>query len=405
MKLAHVTVGAAALVLSMTQTGAGQSATPWNLVEHTVATDLRGAYDVVVADMNKDGRQDLLAVAGGTQSLIWFENPLSAGASSAKEGSWPRHVIATGIQGLINIAAFDIDKDGIPEIAAASGFATEPAKSAGVLTLYTHAADPDAPWTGKEIDRTPASHRLRWIDAEGNGKSRLINAPLAGLKATAPEYKDQNTVYFYDPSDWKRQTVTAAEQGVMHGLYVTDWDGNKRESLLTASFMGVFLHRYANGKWTRTQLAAGSPAAWPNGGAGDVVTVRTKAGRMLAAIEPFHGNSTPYPDISVAVYSGQGEQWSGRTVIDSTLNYGHTLVAADLDGDGVDEVIAGYRGKPNGVNIYRLNADKTWSKSPLESNAMPGSGCRAADFNNDTRIDLTCTGGTMLKWYENLPVK
>jgi hypothetical protein len=81
--------------------------------------------------------------------------------------------------------------------------------------------------------------------------------------------------------------------------------------------MGVFLHRYANGKWTRTQLSAGSTEAWPNGGAGDVVTVRTKAGRTLAAIEPFHGNTAPYQDISLAVYTGQGEKWSGRTVIDS----------------------------------------------------------------------------------------
>ena len=395
MKLAHVAVGATVLLwLGMAPTGLAQSATPWTLVEHTVATDLRGAYDVVVADMNHDGKQDLLAIAGGTQSLIWFENP-----------TWTRHVIASGIQGLINAAAFDIDKDGIPEIAAASGFATEPAKSSGVLTLYTHTSDPNAPWTAKEFDKTPAAHRLRWIEPEGNGKGMLINAPLAGLKATAPDYKDQNAVYFYDPSDWKRQTVTDAEQGVMHGLFVTDWDGKKRESLLTASFMGVFLHRYANGKWTRTQLSAGSTEAWPNGGAGDVVTVRTKAGRMLAAIEPFHGNTAPYQDISLAVYTGQGEKWSGRTVIDSTLNYGHTLVAADLDGDGVDELIAGYRGKPNGVNIYRLNADKTWTKSILESNAMPGSGCRAADFNNDKRIDLTCTGGTMLKWYENQPAK
>jgi hypothetical protein len=395
MKLAHVAIATTILVwVGMSPTVVAQSATPWTLVEHTVATDLRGAYDVVVTDMNHDGKVDLLAVAGGTQSLIWFENP-----------SWTRHVIATGIQGLINAAAFDIDKDGIPEIAAASGFATEPAKSSGVLTLYTHAADPAAPWTAKEFDRTPAAHRLRWIEAEGNGKGMLINAPLAGVKATAPDYKDQNAVYAYDPSDWKRQTVTDAEEGVMHGLYVVDWDGKKREALLTASFLGVHLHRYANGKWSRTRLTAGNPEPWPQNGAGDVAVVRTKTGRMLAALEPFHGNTQPYRDGLLVVYSGSGDTWSGRTVLDNTLNYAHTLVAVDLDGDGVDELIAGYRGKPNGVNIYRLGADKSWTKTVLEQNAMAGSGCRAADFNNDKRMDLTCTGGAMLKWYENQPAK
>lgn len=374
--------------------GRAQSATPWTLVEHTVATDLRGAYDVVATDMNHDGKTDLLAVAGGTQSLMWFENP-----------SWTRHDIATGISGLINVAAFDIDKDGIPEVAVASGFATEPAKSSGVLTLYTHTADPAALWTAKEIDRTPAAHRLRWIEAAGNGKGLLINAPLAGIKATAPDYKDQNSVFFYDPTDWKRQTVTDQEDGVMHGLFITDWDGKKRESLLTASMLGVFLNRYDNGKWTRTRLVPGSPDAWPQGGAGDVTTMQMKAGRMLAALEPFHGNTAPYPDGSLVVYTGKGETWGGRTVLDNALNYAHTLVAADLDGDGNDELIAGFRGKPNGVNIYRQGTDGKWSKSVVENNAMAGSGCRAADFNNDKRMDFACTGGTMLKWYENQPAK
>jgi asparagine synthetase B (glutamine-hydrolysing) len=92
-------------------------------------------------------------------------------------------------------------------------------------------------------------------------------------------------------------------------------------------------------------------------------------------------------------------------VIDKGLNYGHALVSVDLDGDGADELVAGYMGKPNGVNVYRRNAEGAWSRFVLESNAMPGSGCVAADFNNDKRMDLACTGGTSLKWYENQPAK
>ena len=92
-------------------------------------------------------------------------------------------------------------------------------------------------------------------------------------------------------------------------------------------------------------------------------------------------------------------------MIDKGLDYGHVLVSVDLDGDGADELVAGYNGKPNGVNIYRRSADGSWSKFVLEENAMPGNGCTVADFNNDKRMDLACTGGTSLKWYENLPAK
>jgi len=372
----------------------GQGAVPWNLVPHEVATDLRGAYAVDSADINKDGRIDLIAVAPGTQQLVWFENP-----------SWTRHVIASGVMGLINAAAADTDKDGIPEIAIATGFATVPAKSAGIVTVYTHGADVNEPWTAKEIDRTPAAHRLRFIDAEGNGRKWLINAPLAGVAATVPDYKAQNTVYAYNPADWKRQTVTDAEDGVMHGILATDWDGKGREALLTASFLGVHIHRYDNGKWTRTRLVEGKPAPWPDGGAGEVASVRIKGGRILATMEAFHGNVAPRPGLEVVTYSGSGDKWSGRTVIDKGLDYGHVLVSIDLDGDGADELVAGYNGKPNGVNVYRRSADGSWSKSILEENGMPGNGCTVADFNNDKRMDLACTGGTSLKWYENLPAK
>jgi hypothetical protein len=309
------------------------------------------------------------------------------------------------VQGLINVAAADVDNDGFPEIAVASGFATIPAKSTGVLTVYTHAANVNDPWTAKEIDRMPASHRIRFIAPQG-GRKFLVNAPLAGPNANLPDYKDKNTVYFYDPADaWKRQVVTDAEDGVMHGILAADWDGKGREALLTASFLGVHIHRYDNGKWTRTRLVEGNAAPWPQNGAGEVAMVRAKNARILATMEPFHGNVAPYADNEVVVYSGSGDKWSGRTVIDKGLNYGHALVAVDLDGDGSDELVAGYRGKPNGVNVYRRGSDGTWTKSVLEENAMAGSGCTVADFNNDKRMDIACTGGTSLKWYENLPAQ
>lgn len=395
MKLSQLSAWGTAILLVAGGRAAGQEKMPWTLEPHLVANDLRGAYAVDAADINKDGKVDLIAVAGGTQQLIWFENP-----------SWTRHVIASGITGLINAAAADTDKDGIPEIAIATGFATDPAKSAGIVTVYTHGPDVNEPWVAKEIDRVPVSHRIRFIDAEGNGRKVLINAPLAGPKAAVPDYKDQNSVYSYDPAaNWKRQTVTDAEDGVMHGIVAADWDGKGREALLTASFLGVHIHRYAGGKWTRTRLVEGNPAPWPQNGAGEVAMVRARSGRILATIEPFHGNVAPRPDTEVVTYAGSGDKWGGRTVIDKGLNYGHALVAVDLDGDGADELVAGYNGKPNGVNVYRRTADGTWSKFVLESNAMPGSGCVAADFNNDKRMDVACTGGTTLKWYENKPAQ
>src|SRR5687768_16649606 len=42
---------------------------------HEIATGLRGGYQVVVTDLNKDGRPDVIAVATGLSELVWFEDP------------------------------------------------------------------------------------------------------------------------------------------------------------------------------------------------------------------------------------------------------------------------------------------------------------------------------------------
>jgi hypothetical protein len=382
----------AAIAVIFSTTGRGQSA-PWQLVEHEVATGLRGGYHVTAADVNNDKRVDLLAVATGPKvDLVWFENP-----------SWTRHVMASGFPGMINADAFDVDQDGYPEVVLQSGFSTTPAKGDGRMILLSKGADVNAPWTAKEFDQMPSVHRVRWIDAAGDGRKMIVNAPLGGVKGVPPDYRDKVGIYAYHTADFKRQVVTEDDEGVLHGITVVDWDGKGREALLSASFMGIFVHRYDNGAWRRTRLTAGSTEPWPKNGASDVVEVRTKTGRQLAAIEPWHGNQ-------VVVYTGKGDTWGDRTVIDDTLNDGHTLVNGDLDGDGVDEVVAGYRGGGGGVNIYKRGANGQWTKYAVatpDQKSMAAAGCTLAHLNDDQRLDLACIGTSTanLKWYENRPAR
>src|SRR5260221_1294407 len=168
------------------------TAAPARFIEHTIASDLRGGYQVVVADINHDGKPDLIALASGMKELVWFENP-----------GWQRHVFVGGISAPINCAAWDIDGDGIPEIALAHGFANDPGKSIGIVSLLKHKGDPLQPWEMTEIDRLSTSHRLRWSDIDGNGKKVLVNAPLAGAQVKPPEYKGNVPLVFYRPGSWK----------------------------------------------------------------------------------------------------------------------------------------------------------------------------------------------------------
>lgn len=353
--------------------------------EHTVATGLKGGYQVVAVDVNHDGKTDLIALASGMSELVWYENP-----------GWERHVIADHLSGMINLAAWDMDGDGIPEIVLASGFAMNANESAGVVSVLHHNGDPRLMWSIREIDRLPTSHRLRWADIDGSGHKVVISQPLTNAAATTPQDRLHTPTVMYRPGAWKREMISNREEGVVHGIYIGDWDGDGRDEILSAGFSGIHLYKLGrNGVWNRTEIAKGDPAPWPKCGSSDVAVGHVGKRRFVAAIEPWHGNQ-------VAIYREAGGVWQ-RHVIDDGIADGHTIWTADFNGDGRDEVVAGYRGK--GVNVYYAQDGDgaQWSKMVLDSD-MPAAACAIADLNGDGRPDIACIGSATanLKWYENL---
>jgi hypothetical protein len=356
--------------------------------EHTIATGLTGGYQVVVADLNRDRKPDLIALASGLKELVWFENP-----------AWTRHVLISNISRPINCAAWDIDGDGIPEVALAHEFSNNPAQSVGVVSLLKHKGDPRQPWEITEIDRLSTSHRLRWADIEGNGRKVLVNAPLAGALARPPDYKGTVPLVMYRPGTWKRETVSEELEGVLHGILIGDWNQDRREDILTASFLGVDLFSFdKNKRWQRTRLVNGNPDPWPRSGSSEIAVGRVGRERYFCTIEPWHGNQ-------VVVYRQQAKTWQ-RRIIDTSLNDGHVLVTADLNNDGQDEIIAGYRGQGRSVYVYVAEDQKgfRWSRQVLDDGGIAAAGCAAADLNGDRRPDIACIGSATanLKWYENL---
>lgn len=359
-----------------------------HFAEHTIATGLKGGYQVVPVDVNHDGKVDLIALASGMTELVWYENP-----------TWERHVIVSNIPHMINLAAFDYDGDGIPEIVLAYEFANEAAKSIGIVSLLQHNGDPRQPWTAKEIDRLTTSHRLRWADIYGNGKKVLVNAPLTGADAKPPDYRDRVPLVFYQPGEWKRKTISDANEGVQHGILITQWDRSGKDSILTASFSGIHLYQFGKGgTWQRTEIAKGSPDPWPKGGSSDIALGTLNQARFLAAIEPWHGSQ-------VAVYQQRGNAWE-RSLIDDSLVDGHTIVVGDFDSNGRSEIVAGFRGGSHSVYLYTSARDgKSWNRSFLDNGGMAAAACAVADLNGDGRQDIACIGSATanLKWYENQP--
>lgn len=351
--------------------------------EHTIATGLRGGYQVVAVDLNRDRRPDLIALASGMTELVWFENP-----------GWERHVIANGLNRMINVAPHDTDGDGVPELIVAHEFANIARNSVGVVSVLKHTGDPKSLWERRDIDKLTTSHRLRWADVDGKERRVAVNAPLTAAGAEPPLYEGATPLVFYDAGDWRRQEIPTENRGVVHGILIHDWNGDGRDDVLTASFGGIHAHsRDKKARWTRTEIARGNTAPAPKGGSSDIAIGRLGKKRFLAAIEPWHGNE-------VVVYSPK------RAVIDTAMTDGHTILTADFDGDGRDEIVAGCRGEPRSVLLYR-EAKGSWTKQLVDSGGIAAAACTAADLNGDGRADLACIGSATanLKWYENVPAR
>jgi hypothetical protein len=372
---------------------------------HEVAKIPEG-YQVAVADVNGDGRLDILGLSSGQNVVEWYENP-----------SWkPRPITTTTAR---NISLAPLFHPGYPArgLALASDFALDDSTHGGSLWWAEPAADWDREWRLRPLGKIPTSHRLRWANLEGKGRLALVDAPLLGFGAVAPEYKVPAPLTWFEmpevfiqghasvqetpPLAWPSHRIDESLT-VVHGLNVLDWDGDGRDEILTASFEGVHLFHsggyLANPPWSRTQLAAGDQQSTPKRGSSEIGVGRVGGKRFLATIEPWHGDQ-------VVVYSEAppGQLWT-RHVIDPTFHEGHALACADLDGDGNDEIVAGFRGPGTSLYVYYAadSSGENWKRQLLDGE-MAASGVAIADVNGDGRLDVVAIGSSTgnVKWYEN----
>jgi len=375
---------------------------------HLITDQLRGGYSVAIADVNHDGKLDIIPVAAGQAELAWYENP-----------AWERHVMIDDKKAMLWASPADIDGDGVPEFALLSDFGQDPKTSKGSIWLLKSQGDPKAMWKSYAVDAVPTAHRVTWVDLEGNGKKEIVMAPFVGLKGWEdPKYKDNVPLLFWRvPSTldapWKRETVDDKLYGVVHHLHAVKWTPGKRDELLVAGFDGIVLYTPSGQgdklRFDRKVLATGDePRNVPGAGGmtqgtNDIYPIHIKGKRFLAAQEPWHGDE-------IVVYSEKGGQWQ-RNVIFKGLVQGHEIAVGDLNGDGRDDIVAvdvTNRGRPTPASVHIFySEDDTgthWRHELLDENMMAGSGVVVADINGDGRPDIVAISGNQVKYYENLGI-
>ena len=325
-------------------------------------------YGLAIGDVDGDKKPDIL-LADKSQA-VWYRN-----------GDWKRFVMTENINPRVVtrfldnvcIAARDIDGDGKVEVALGAnwnpGETTDKAKS-GSVHILERPDDPTKRWGSKKLDHLPTVHRMHFVKSGKGFELQVL--PLHGLGNRGGAGEAVKMLH-YSAGDWK---MVAHDIGLhaTHNFDVAVGVVASGEGVIVGGKEGViFWNNLKQEKIVSNPLSRG------------VGEVRIE-NRMVATIEPMHGN-----EVVVYHLPETGSKEPLRTSLDATLDQGHALAIADLDGDKKPEVLAGWRGGKGGIRIYTQSADG-WKTEALDDGGIACEDLKVADLNGDGKPDVIAAG-------------
>ena len=369
---------------------------------HTV--DLGASETAAVADVNRDGRLDIVS------GEHWFEAP-----------RWRKHKFRS--LGFSNnyIDAFsdlpvDVDGDGYVDIATVTWFAKK-------ISWYRNpgkAAAPAGGWTEAPVNAGFNVEFAILADMDNDGRAHEIVAQENGTGQAWYEVRGKA---------WVKHVVSDRSYG--HGIGAGDVNGDKRNDILTPRGWLEAPADPRSGGWTYhpawesvntpvtpRETAAANPAGPPRVAELGFIHVLDVNGDGRNDVLTAAGH-----DYGVFWFEqGPEGKWTRRT-IDPAWSQGHASTLVDLNRDGRLDFVTGKRfmahngsdpgeKEPLGVYWYEYRpvdrpggpAGVEWIRHVVDYSSRMGGGMQipAVDVDGDGDLDLVCAGKSGLFFVENL---
>jgi hypothetical protein len=359
--------------------------------------DLGASETCAVADVNRDGRVDIISGEN------WYEQPPPGAAGAGAK--WTKHKFRTLPYLNFYIDNFsdlpiDVTGNGYPDIVSCSWFSKR-------LAWYKNPGNHPGPWVETIIqDGYPVEFAFL-VDLLNAGKPRELlpefgdpHAPLSWYEVVGEGAEAQ----------WVRHEVSNRSYG--HGIGAGDVNGDGRNDILTP--LGWF-------------EAPPDPRAgpWEFHSEFDLGTV--------GFIYVTDVNGDGVPDLVTSAAHGYGIFWyeqrknpaGGRTwvkhVIDDSWSQAHALTLVDLNGDGQIDLVSGKRyfahnghdpgsHEPLGVYWYepmKANGEVQWKRHIIDYSTRTGGGMQipVVDLDGDGKLDIIVAGKSGLYVFENVAAR
>jgi hypothetical protein len=416
---------------------------------HTYAGDIREMCRVVLADVSGNGLPDILLVESEyvDARLVWYENRFS----DHPDKPFLEHRIETGFHFTHSLTAWNEDQTGqtsflLAEMAQAGG--RQPYNyNARLIRIWT--SDRGKTWEKAEIDHGAGTHQVQAIDIDGDGELEIV-----GHESLHPRIMiwDQNKAasfpiqyqhrfidrdkpytstdlvladvngngipdvvsgaWWYRNPTWERYEIP----DIYQVLSAYDLDGDGRMEFIAILHSQVISDNWyeglsaqlvwikpvdaEKGVWERHTIGTGR-GDWPHG----TLVVPLLPGGKLALLTAYHScwsKPDDFPQLFEIPTNPAVEPWPVRTLAE--IQYSENYLLADIDGDGVMDIVAGMWWLQN-------KGDGTFIPHRITEENIDIAQCAVADINGNGWPDILLSDATAeviegkpmprLLWFEN----
>ncbi len=388
--VANLNSNTVSVLLNTTAPGA---ATPGFVAQQTFAVG-NFPLSVTAADVNGDGKPDLIAANGSDNTVSVLLNTTVPGATTASFAS--QQAFAVG-PFPISVTAADVNGDGKPDLIVANPSLDQSGNTVSVL-LNTTAPGATIPSfaTQQTFFTGAAPVDVTAADLNGDGKPDLIVANSNGTTVSVLLNTTPAPTTTFDTNSF----ATAQTFGTGNspaGSTAADVNGDGKPDLIVANessnTVSVLLNTTASGATT------------PSFGTQNTFTTGTAPGFVTAA--DLNGDGKP--DLIVANLSSSSVSvllnttaTGATTPTFSGLQFAtgdtpHSVVAADLNGDGKPDLIVANSGSNTVSVLFNTTAPGALTPSFAAQQTFtvgnnPNS-VTAADVNGDGKLDVIAANG------------
>lgn len=365
---------------------------------------------VAVADINRDGKPDIVSGESWYEAPHWIKHPL-------RQITYSRGYIDN-----FTDLPIDVDGDGWTDIVQFSYF------SHNIVWLKNPGKNTGAAWKVTEIDNSGPTEFAFLVDLNNDGKAQEIlpefdnpNVPLAWF-----EFRDHK---------WIKHIVSDRSYG--HGIGVGDVNGDGRNDILTPKgWLEAPADIQAPGNWT---FHATDWDQHPISPAGTWVsaTVDKSHGTQFGYMHLIDINGDGRKDLLAGMAHDYGLAWYEQTadgqwiqhVIDNSWSQAHASALVDMNGDGQLDLVTGKRyfahngndpGEREPIGLYWYEYRKTaptpasdhgpgnggveWIRHIVDYGGRMGGGMQIAiaDMDGDGDLDIVSGGKAGLFLAENM---